>query len=211
LKKTIWIVLAILTYILISCTNLPGKKIDKEKNTMATINKIEFEQFGPYRFMGKSVYARAGGMLASFDKNSIFGDLLKNSNWIFDELEKLNEYATDENHRVALLTWEKYDEKNKLLGYTVGKFMKAGTPVPDGMDYIDIPAAYVAKGWFSGESDDVNNNCDRLIGEAIAQQDEYIGESWRWSAEVYINDTVTGTYKYSDYVYYIACGIKKKE
>ena len=93
MKKTIWIVLAILTYILISCTNLPGKKIDKEKNTMATINKIEFEQFGPYRFMGKSVYAQAGGMLASFDKNSIFGDLLKNSNWIFAELEKLNEYT----------------------------------------------------------------------------------------------------------------------
>ena len=177
---------------------------------MATLDKIEFEEFGPYRFMGKSVYARVGGMLPSFDKNSIFGDLCRNSAWIFNELENLKEYATDEIHRVALLTWERYDEKNKLLGYTVGKFMKANTPIPDGMDYIDIPATYIAKGWFSGETDDVNDNCERLIKEAIVQQEKYTAESWRFMAEVYKNETLTGPYEYSDYGYYIACGIKEK-
>jgi len=177
---------------------------------MAMLNKLEFVPFGPYRFIGKSVYAR-GGVIASIDKNTIFGDLGRNSDWVFDVLDTLKEYATDETHKAALMTWEKYDDKNKLLGYTVGKFMKADTPVPDGMDYIDIPATYVAKGWFSGETDDVNGNAERMTKEAVRQQETYAAESWRFMAEVYpkgsfhAGGTLAGQYADSEFGYYIAC------
>jgi len=115
---------------------------------MATLDKFEVVKFGPYRFIGKSVYARSWGMCASFDQTNILGGLCRNCKCIFDALEDLSEYATDEIHKAAMLTWDKYDEKNQLLGHTVGRFMKTDTPVPDWLDYIDIPEVYVAKAWW---------------------------------------------------------------
>ncbi|MCL2433712.1 MAG: hypothetical protein FWD16_04240 [Clostridia bacterium] len=175
---------------------------------MTTLDRLAIEQFGPYRFIGKSVYARAGGMCAGIDQSRIFGSLCRNSSWIFNALDELNEYATEEIHKTALMTWDKYDEKNKLMGYTVGKFMKPGTPVPDGMDYIDIPATYVAKGWLSGKADEVENIAEKLTGDAISQQGEYIAETWRFTAEVYTGETLTGPYEDSAYGCYIACSAK---
>ena len=52
---------------------------------MAVLDKIEFEKFGPYRFIGKSVYARAGANYSG----QIFGGLWQNSNWVFNEPEKI--------------------------------------------------------------------------------------------------------------------------
>ena len=108
---------------------------------MAVLDKIEFEKFGPYRFIGKSVYARAGANYSGH----IFGALWGNSEWIFKTLDSLKDYTTGEIHNVALLTGDKYDEQKKLMGYTVGRFMKPDTPVPDGMDFFDIPAMFVLK------------------------------------------------------------------
>jgi hypothetical protein len=63
--------------------------------------------------------------------------------WVFKAIDGLKEYATEDIHDAALVTWDKYDEKNRLMGYTVGRFMKVDTPVPDNMDYIDIPEGYI--------------------------------------------------------------------
>jgi len=84
---------------------------------MAVLDKIEFEKFGPYRFIGKSVYARAGANYSGY----IFGALWGNSEWIFKTLDSLKDYATEEIHNVALLTGDKYEEQKKLMGYTVGR------------------------------------------------------------------------------------------
>jgi len=115
---------------------------------MAKLEKFEIVKFGPYRFMGKSVYARCG------QSPYIFGGLWGNDEWIFKKLNGMKEYATEENDDVGFLTYDKYDEQKKLLGYTVGKFMKPDTPLPaelagteHEMDYFDIPAMYVAKGF----------------------------------------------------------------
>jgi len=63
------------------------------------------------------------------------------------------------------------------------------------MDYIDIPATYIAKGWLSGETGDVENNAEKLINDAISQHVKYIAESWRFTAKVYAKDTLTGPYE----------------
>ena len=166
----------------------PNQQPQDEKPQMATptLDKFEITQFGPYRFIGKSVYARAGGFCVTTKQSDIFGGLWKNSAWIFEALDNLKEYATDEVHNAALLTWEKFDEKSKLLGYTVGRFMKADTPVPEGMDYFDIPATFVGKGWVKAEPTDNTSflKTDELTEKAITQQN-YNATSWKWSAEVY--------------------------
>lgn len=137
---------------------------------MAKLEKLEFERFGPYKFIGKSVYARTG----SKNSGQIFGNLWSMKKWIFEKIDRLADFATSEVNNVALLTGDKYDEEKRLLGYTVGRFMKPDTPVPDEMDFFDIPDMYVAKGWISGKFDDIISNADRLTREAIKQQNKHI-------------------------------------
>lgn len=167
---------------------------------MVILEKIEFKPFGPYRFIGKSVYARAGAEFSG----QIFGNLWENSKWIFEKLDCLSEYTTDETHNVAFITGDKYDEEKKLLGYTVGRFMKADTPVPYGMDYFNIPSMFVAKGWVRGEFEDMIANAERLTAEAIKEQTKYIG-TWEICAEVYTKDTIPVNNVKSVLGYYIGC------
>ena len=151
---------------------------------MAILEKLEFEQFGPYRFIGKSVYARIG----SESSGEIFGNLWNMKKCIFEKIDRLADFATAEVNDVALLTGDKYDDEKQLLGYTIGRFMKPDNPVPDKLDFFDIPDMYVAKGWISGKFDDIIMNADRLISEALEQQNKHI-ERYSFCAEVYTKDT----------------------
>ena len=160
---------------------------------MSNLLSFEIEKHEPYRFIGKSVYAHAGMQCG---QANFAGFLWDNSAWIFDKLNELKDYATNEIHNAALLTWEKYDPNTKLLGYTVGRFMKADTPVPSGMDFFDIPAGYIAKGWFDKEDGDEEN----MVRDAIEQQGEYkrtsgLAGGW-FGVEVNGNDT---------FGYYLSC------
>ena len=167
---------------------------------MATLESLQFVPFGPYRFIGKSVYARIG----TENSGLIFGSLWQYSKTIFDKLDRLDAYATAETDDAALLTSDKYDEEKKLLGYTVGRFMRADTPVPEGLDYFDIPAMYVAKGLISGEFDDMIASADKLIMDAISRQTEYVA-TWAVAAEIYRKETVPESGVSSLYGYYIGC------
>ena len=166
---------------------------------MGKMLKFEIVKFGPYKFVGKSVYARAG--MACGHDASFAGYLWDNSDWIFEELDKLKDYATDEFPGAAFLTWEKYCDKTKLLGYTVGRFMKSDTPIPDlphgteGLDYFDIPETFVAKGWFDEET----GNEEALVKNAIEEQGEYVARSDKFMVETGPED---------GHCYYIACDKK---
>lgn len=179
--------------------------IIKQNETADHLPKFEIVKCGPYRFIGKSAYTRAFGK-----SGIVFGGMWEKSKGIFEELDKLKKYASDEIHDAALLHWELYNDEvrqlnmlsfgpTKLLGYTIGRFMKANTPIPADMDYIDIPEMYVAKGWAQGENED---NAERTVREGIKQQCLYKDASWVYMAEVYPkpeNDGVTV------FGYYIAC------
>ena len=86
--------------------------------------------------------------------------------------------------------------------------MKADTRVPDGMDYFDIPAMFVAKGWVSGKFMDMIGNAERLTEEAIKEQAKYVAD-YKFMAEVYTKDTVPDDNVTSVLGYYIGC--KEKE
>jgi len=171
---------------------------------MASFDKFEITKHEAYRFVGKSIYIGNKGSFGCFDllqssylasgcAETLHGRTLHEYLWsrsegIFAMLDDLKGYATDEPHNTALYTWEKYDEKNDLYGYHIGRFMKAGTPVTHDMDYIDIPAGHVAKGFVKLE------NVEKCQGKRLAKfedmmdvelerQDEFI---WHYMmAEVY--------------------------
>ena len=184
------------------------KSIAQQTEVKSGMMAFTIENFGPYRFIGKSVYARAG------KSGMIFGGLWEKSGWIFEELDAMKEYATEEIHNTALMHWDWYDGKDGrevnrltfggtyLLGYTVGRFMKASTPVPENMDYIDIPEMYVAKGWARGGDE---NDAEKIVVEGIERQGLYERASWIFMAEVYPKPDETGV---STCGYYIACQLK---
>ena len=167
---------------------------------MATLEKIEFEEFGPYRFIGRSVYARPWS-------GDIFGGMWCNSGHIFEALDKLSDYETTENDKVALLTWDKYSEEKPMMGYTVGRFMKAETPVPQGLDYFDIPLVIVAKGSMKGIFCEMIQNQCTLTHNAIKEQTKYSLAECKdyFEAEVYTKDTIPEDGVESTMKYYISC------
>lgn len=144
------------------------------------MQKFEIVKFGPYRFIGKVAYARTGKSDAVYKALAThYGD------WIFKTLDGMEEYATDEIHNAALYSWNRYDEKEQLLGLCVGRFMKAATPVPDDMDYYDIPEILVGKGFVEGT--DEGEAC-RFLRKEIEQQGLYKHSSvFSLSAEIYPN------------------------
>jgi hypothetical protein len=97
--------------------------------------------------------------------------------WIFNTLDKMTEYHTDMPYAGGLYMWDKYDNKNQLIGYIIGKFMKADTPVPKDMDYFDIPEGYIAKGWGGYVEGDIK--------DILKNSEEYKDMSSVWGGEVF--------------------------
>ena len=182
-----------------------------QKHTPGKLVSFETVKCGPYRFIGKSVLARGHGQRGTA---ALFRSNWHNSGWVFEELDKLSEYASDEPHNSALMTWEHYgEEKGQLKTYTVGRFMQPDTPVPSEMDYFDIPQMVVAKGFarshnnfpegYNGE----NHVFGEYFGDTLAEglfwdeaerQGRYKAAIWKFSAEVYpevpSNDYTFGYY-----------------
>lgn len=109
---------------------------------------------------------------------------------------------TEEPYGAGLFIWDKYEEKNKLIGYIIGKFMKADTPVPDGMDYFEIPEGYVAKGW--------GGYVEGEIKDELRKSEVYNDASWFWGGEVYKDFKTLGNTDNADGTagYFIACTLK---
>ena len=126
------------------------------ENNQTAPEKFEVVKSEPYRFVGGCVYVGnkgyyMGGKGVRAERNILSECIWNQSDWVFKMLDELKEYATDEIHNASLATWEKYDEKNQLFGYYIGRFMKANTPVPPDLDYFDINAEYIAKAWWKGK------------------------------------------------------------
>jgi len=80
--------------------------------------------------------------------------------------------------------------------------MKANTPVPDDMDYFDIPEGYIAKGWGGYFEDEIKAK--------LNESDEYSNASWLWSAEAFRDFETLGNGKYAE-GYFICCTLKEAE
>jgi hypothetical protein len=91
------------------------------------------------------------------------------------------------------------------MWYTIGFFMKPGTPVPNGYDFRDIPAVYVAEGHMRGEFWDMVFSQHRLLQDAICAQSEYVFSSPAFAAEVYLPETDADKDGVSRMKYYISC------
>ena len=67
------------------------------------------------------------------------------------------------------------------MGYTIGRFMKAGTPTPKGLNFIDLPEIFIAKGWVKGEFEYMIQAAEPLTFKAVETQDKY-EFTWKFMA-----------------------------
>jgi len=194
-------------------------KLDEKKNsevigpveTQIKANQQKLEKFeivkcGKYRFIGKAVYVRNDWGNPESHTGSIVGSVWMAKEWIFKTLDNMTEYITDMPYAGGLYIWDRYDEKNELQGYIIGKFMKAETPVPDGMDYFEIPEGYIAKGWGGFVEGEVKN--------MLRISDEYVDASWFWGGEVFADYEARaddGSCDTTKTGYFIACNIKENK
>jgi hypothetical protein len=145
---------------------------------MSNLINFEIKKHNAMKFIGKSVYFRAGHGCGDI----WFHDVLQeNCGWVFEKLDEMKEYASDIPNRALLLTWDKHCEKTHLLGFTSGRFMKPDAPVPDGMDYFDIAEGHMGVGVFDNWEDGTH---DRKVADAIEQTGEYADASWRFMGEL---------------------------
>ena len=169
---------------------------------MSKLESFEIVKSPPYRFVGKSVYLGNKGR-----SHELFGCIWEKFDWVFDELDKMKEYASDEVHNAVIFTWEKYDDKNELFGYYIGRFMKAETPVSHDLDYFDINEEYLAKARTKGKLGDKFGNMliygEGYLKDEIEKTGLYRDRGWVFMAEIYPKPDENG----ESYVgIYIPCG-----
>jgi len=165
------------------------------KESSKELDKFEIIKMEACRFIGKSVYARA---FCDPCGEKMFDYLVATSQDVFKQLDELSEYATEETNNFGLITWEFHENdekgqpyydmtlsKSELQGYTVGRFMKPDTPVPNSMRHFDIPGMYVAKAWATGLDFE---STERLCLEAIDGQTEYSRASWIFQGDILSKD-----------------------
>ncbi len=170
------------------------------------VNDSVIVKRGPYRFIGKAVYFRNDWSRPESHTGDIAASVWKAKEWVFKTLDAMTECTTDMPYSGGLYVWDKYDDKSKLQGYIIGKFMKAETPVPDGMDYFDIPEGYIAKGW--GGSSEVK------VKDMLRKSEEFADASWFWGGEVYTDYAARaddGSCDDAKTGYFIACIQKRVE
>ena len=100
--------------------------ITQQFETETGLINFEIVKCGPYRFIGRSVYAWNWG------PRDFFEFLWEKSAPIFETLDGMEEYASDDVHNAAFAHWAFYDNagrmgggnvfigKTELMGYTVG-------------------------------------------------------------------------------------------
>ena len=187
------------------------KSFVQQTITESGLINFEIVKFGPYRFIGRSMYSRAWDS-GKWNPRDFIEFLWEQSDPIFKILDEMKEYASDETCNAGMRHWEIYNPDGlthwdevffktqiELLGYTVGRFMKADTPVPEGMQYVDIHEMYIAKAWMKGKPDAKVGMIDEglMYGEVEKYGYKYVP---MFSAEIYPIIDKNGTLIHGSYI-----------
>ncbi|MCL2546781.1 MAG: MerR family transcriptional regulator [Oscillospiraceae bacterium] len=157
----------------------------KEENSPHILERFEIVKSPAYRFIGKSVYVRNDWSNPHFEPAHVQGQLWVAKKWVYSTLDEMTNYiAPDMPYAGAIYMWDRYDDRSQLIGYMIGKFMKADTPVPNGMDYFDMPEGYIAKGW--------GGFVEGQIKDILRESNEYNDASWSWGGDVFADYNARG-------------------
>ncbi|MCI8388975.1 MAG: AraC family transcriptional regulator [Clostridiales bacterium] len=76
-----------------------------------------------------------------------------------------NEFFTDSGAYVGLMS----ASNNESFEYWIGMFTPVGTTVPDGFQYIDLPASKLGIGWVYGDESEIYCN-EQKVADKLGEQ-----------------------------------------
>jgi len=156
-------------------------------NQFVELESIRYINLPATRFIGKGV------MASGPDAGQKYGEMWGKSGEFMPALDGMTDCTTDIADPCALTHFSnrKHDEAGGDMHYIVGKFMKAGTPVPEGLDFWDMAPTTVGLAVVRGEFNDIIDNAmmmshDKIVsdGYAITYPDNY------FHAEVYTKENI---------------------
>ena len=155
------------------------------ENEMDVVNllTIQYRDLPATRFIGRNV--RGGPQQ--------FGEMWGRSGEFLPALNAMNEHHADITEPCALMHFhnKNNDAPGNEMAYIIGRFMKAGTPVPEGYDFWDMPASTVGLGIIRGEFDNLFKKGFRLtMDKIIADGYEITYPQNFFQAEVYVKENI---------------------
>lgn len=160
---------------------------------------IEYLDLPPLRFIGKDVIASGP------DAGDAYGRMWGQSASFMPILEGMQDYASSIADPCALMHHDN-QEADKQMHYLVGRFMKAGTPVPDGLDYYDLPASSVCRIFYRGEFDDAISQAYEKTRDTILLEKHTVPYPVGYfHAEIYPADNIPENGVVSRFGYLMSC------
>ena len=164
------------------------------------MESLTYLQLPNLRFIGKDVIAKGKN---AGDK---YGEMWAKSAEFMPVLADMNEYLFEGINDPCALMHHNNQTANKQMHYVVGRFMKSGTPVPEGFDYYDIPKSMAGFAVFSGEFTEM------IDGIYVATRDKILSEGYGipypegyYHAEVYLKENIPVAGVVSKMAYLFSC------
>ena len=148
------------------------------------MENFEYVDLPAMRFIGKDV------MASGPEAGQKYGEMWGQSAAFMPILDGMAAYATVITDPCALMH---HDNKahTEPMHYIVGKFMKADTPVPEGLDYCDIPACSVAMSIVCGEFNDMIGKIYVMTRDKILADGKKVPyPSGYFHAEIYVKENI---------------------
>jgi AraC family transcriptional regulator len=158
----------------------PGEsyRVVNGRRIMAELIRIDYADFGPRRLVGKewrTSFEEAGSRWGEY-----FG-----SGWS-GRVEGLSDrFCRDIDDYVALGHMSRFSEDGKEFSYLIGKYVLEGSPVPEGLDAIDVPAGTVALARLRGTLVDIIEHAYFLVTEAIERNGRRVAREGFYWCDVY--------------------------
>ena len=161
-----------------------------------TLESIRYIDLPATRFIGKEVKV---DHLPPEERGDKYGEMNRRRGEFMPTLDALlPEHGVEVANACALMHFNNRacDEPGNTMHYIVGKFFKAGTPVPDGFDHWDMPETTIAFSVLHGEIKNIfapGNPANALhltIQKFMADGYEIMYPANYLEVEVHLGDTI---------------------
>ncbi|MCL1909684.1 MAG: GyrI-like domain-containing protein [Kiritimatiellaeota bacterium] len=165
----------------VSCVAPNGFKTENEnmiQNPPVELESAEYLDSPGFRFIGKDVECNP----------PLIREVWKRKDEFMPVLDAMAEHSVITGNECGFMHFNnrRFGEPGERMRYIVGKFFKAGTPVPDGLDFWDVPAGAVAfvkcRGW---SEDDLVRQSPGIVYSKIAADAYVVLPDNYFQAEVY--------------------------
>lgn len=150
-------------------------ELERGKNKMAVLGKIELLNLPACRMIGIKVLNGGGENPVHALWEKCFGE---------NTFKVLEAYAAVIDYWIGWMG--EYDPQTTRFTYIAGLLLPAGTPVPDGFDFRDLPACVVGNGFINVDFD--YSRSHDLTVRGISENGYAPDYSCGWSAEAYARD-----------------------